>query len=87
MKLTPFLTSSLLFSFSHLISATEVVDQSTDVLEKVYVNALGEVVIPEQFEWGRPAMKEKDAAKARVCGGKLDASGRLGKRQAVSLDD
>jgi hypothetical protein len=88
MRLTPFLTSFLLSSFSLLVSASteaEVIDQSsTDVLEKVYVNAAGEVVIPEQFDWGRLAVKEKDVAKARVCGGKLDASGRLGKRQAVS---
>jgi hypothetical protein len=89
MKLTPFLTSSLLFSLSDLISATTtevLTDQSTEaLLEKVYVNAAGEVVIPEEFHWGRYAVKDKDAAKARVCGGKLDASGRLGKRQAVSF--
>jgi hypothetical protein len=83
MKLNSFLNTSLFLSLSRLISATELVDQSTDVIEKVYVNAAGDVVIPEVFHWGRPAVKEKDAAKPRVCGGKLDASGRLGKRQAV----
>lgn len=88
MKLTAFLTSSLLLFLSPLISATttgpDLVNQflSNDI---VYVNANGDVVIPEAFAWGRPALKEKDAAKPRQSGGgRLDASGRLGKRQAVS---
>jgi hypothetical protein len=45
MKLTGLLASSLLPSFSRLISATEIVNQSTDVLEKLYLNAAGEVMM------------------------------------------
>jgi hypothetical protein len=51
----------------------------------VHVNALGEIVSPERFNWGGHAFKQADAAKPRVCGNRVDARGRLGKRTAVSL--
>jgi hypothetical protein len=83
MKFTSLFTSSLL-SISTLVSAAHVVDQDkNEVLDKVYVNAYGEIVVPQVFPWGNPALKEKDAAKPRMCGGPVDASGRLGKRTPV----
>jgi hypothetical protein len=84
MKFTNLFTSSLLFSIT--VSAARIVDQSednNDGLDKVYVNANGDIVIPQVFPWGGLALKEKDAAKPRMCGGHVDASGRLGKRTPV----
>lgn len=47
----------------------------------VYINALGEVVIPQKFHWGSYAVKELDSAKPRKCAHHQDF-GRLGKRQS-----
>lgn len=60
-----------------------VVEQAVEDI--VHINALGEIVSPERFEWGGYAYKEADSSKPRVCGNRMDASGRLGKRQAVSV--
>ncbi|KAG8815209.1 hypothetical protein FRC19_001186 [Serendipita sp. 401] len=62
------------------LSGLQLTDQ-TNSGSPIYVNAYGEVVNPQRFEWGGPAIKEMDAAKPRKCGQRLDASGRLGKRQ------
>ncbi|KAG8850888.1 hypothetical protein FRB91_008719 [Serendipita sp. 411] len=76
-----------LFGLSEIVSASvlglsglQLTDQ-TNSGSPIYVNAYGEVVNPQRFEWGGPAIKEMDAAKPRKCGQRLDASGRLGKRQ------
>ncbi|KAG8853192.1 hypothetical protein FRC20_001303 [Serendipita sp. 405] len=78
-----------LFGLSEIVSASvlglsglQLTDQ-TNSGSPIYVNAYGEVVNPQRFEWGGPAIKEMDAAKPRKCGQRLDASGRLGKRQAA----
>ena len=55
---------------------------SVDLDNAVYVNALGQEIIPQPFEWGRIAVKDKNAAKMRHCG-MIDGSGRLGRRQAT----
>jgi hypothetical protein len=74
MKLTTLFTSSLLLFVS--AAYNKLVDQDqNEVLDKVYVNAEGEIVIPQVFPWGNLALKEKDAAKPRMCGGQVDASG------------
>ncbi|KAG8851422.1 hypothetical protein FRB91_007957 [Serendipita sp. 411] len=79
------------FGLSEIVSASvlglsglQLTDQ-TNSGSPIYVNAYGEVVNPQRFEWGGPAIKELDAAKPRKCGQRLDASGRLGKRQLRAL--
>lgn len=71
--------SLFLLSLS-LAASGSLVDLPLD--STVYVNALGQQVIPQSFEWGRIAVKEKNAAKMRHCG-MIDSSGRLGRRQAT----
>lgn len=83
MKFTILFTTAVLLSIAKFASAANLVDQDSDALEKVYVNANGDIVIPEVFPWGRIAVKDQNAAKNRTCGGHVDATGRLGKRTPV----
>lgn len=84
MKLT---TLNIFLSLSTLVVGILPVDRTDQVdAEKLYVNPHGEVIIPQEFPWGRYVMKEKDAARNRTtCAGRMDPSGRLGKRQAVRI--
>jgi len=82
MKFTRLLASTTLLTLSTLVSGAPFADE-TDLLGTVYVNPLGEVVLPEEYPWGRYVMKEKNAAKNRTCIGHADPDSRLGKRQAV----
>lgn len=76
---------SILLSLSNIVVGIPPVGRTEQVdIEKLYVNAHGESIIPQEFIWGRYVMKEKDAARNRTtCTDRMDPSGRLGKRQAV----